>query len=57
MADKYGSYIQKLMTVVIDSEQEEFVQKLAWAELRRLGDAVEEFLDKHDQSVDPQEQE
>jgi len=55
--DKYGSYIQKLMTVVIDSEQDEFVQQLAWTELRRLGDAVSEFLTTNDRSKDPQERE
>ncbi len=35
---KYGSYIQKLMTIVLDKEQDEFVQKMAWDELRRLGE-------------------
>ena len=44
---KYGSYIQKLMTVVLDKEQDEFIQQMAWNELRRLGDGVEEFLSKH----------
>tara|TARA_Y100000310_G_scaffold316582_1_gene368484 strand:- start:1395 stop:1616 length:222 start_codon:yes stop_codon:yes gene_type:complete len=45
--DKYGSYIQKLMTIVLDKEQDEFVQQMAWDELRRLGDGVKEFLMKH----------
>ena len=44
---KYGSYIQKLMTIVLDKEQDEFVQQMAWDELKRLGDGVEEFLTKH----------
>ena len=44
---KYGSYIQKLMTVVLDKEQDEFVQQMAWNELNRLGDGVKEFLMKH----------
>ena len=44
---KYGSYIQKLMTVVLDKDQDEFVQQMAWDELKRLGDGVEEFLTKH----------
>ena len=44
---KYGSYIQKLMTIVLDKEQDEFVQQMAWSELRRLGDGVEEFLMNH----------
>tara|TARA_Y100000310_G_C20213302_1_gene592349 strand:- start:119 stop:346 length:228 start_codon:yes stop_codon:yes gene_type:complete len=45
--NKYGSYIQKLMTVVLDKEQDEFVQQMAWNELRRLEDGVKEFLMKH----------
>ena len=44
---KYGSYIQKLMTVVLDKEQDEFVQQMAWNELSRLGNGVQEFLMKH----------
>ena len=27
MTDKYGVYIQKLMAVILDDEQEEFVKK------------------------------
>ena len=45
--NKYGSYIQKLMTVVLDKDQDEFVQQMAWNELKRLGDGVREFLMKH----------
>jgi len=45
--NKYGSYIQKLMTVVLDKDQDEFVQQMAWGELKRLGDGVREFLMKH----------
>lgn len=44
---KYGSYIQKLMTIVLDKEQDKFVQKMAWDELKRLGDGVKEFLMKN----------
>ena len=44
---KYGSYIQKLMTIVLDKEQDEFVQRMAWDELNRLGDVVKEFLMNH----------
>ena len=56
---KYGSYIQKLMTVVLDKEQDEFIQQMAWNELRRLGDGVEEFLTKHakDDSVEKEKTE
>ena len=45
--NKYGSYIQKLMTLVLDKEQDEFVQQMAWDELKRLGEDVSEFLMKH----------
>ena len=44
---KYGSYMQKLMTLVLDKEQDEFVQQMAWNELKRLGEDVTEFLMKH----------
>ena len=57
MTDKYGPYIQKLMTVVIDSEQDEFVQILAWSELNRLKAAMDEILNKNNPIDDSQEQE
>ena len=47
MIKKLGSYIEKLMTTVLDKEQEQFVQDLAWNELKRLNADVEEFLRKH----------
>jgi len=47
MSNKLGPYIQKLMTTILDKEQEEFVQQLAWTELRRLNVDIEEFLRKH----------
>jgi len=47
MADKLGIYITKLMTTILDSEQEEFVKNLAFGELRRLNVDIEEFLRKH----------
>ena len=45
--NKLGSYISKLMTTVLDSEQEEFVKKLALSELRRLNVDVNDFIRKH----------
>ena len=47
MADKLGPYINTLMTTVLDKEQEEFVQDLAWNELKRINADIEEFLRKH----------
>ena len=49
MTDKLGPYIGRLMTTVLDKEQEQFVQDLAWSELKRLNADVEEFLRKHSQ--------
>ena len=45
--NKLGSYISKLMTTVLDNEQEQFVRDLAIDELNRLNVNVKEFLDKH----------
>ena len=45
--NKLGSYITKLMTTVLDSEQEEFVRELALGELTRLNVDVNEFIRKH----------
>ena len=45
--NKLGSYITKLMTTVLDTEQEEFVRELAFSELTRLNVDVNEFIRKH----------
>ena len=45
--NKLGSYITKLMTTVIDKEQEQFVKELALSELTRLNVDVNEFINKH----------
>ena len=47
MSDKLGPYITKLMTTVIDKEQEDFVKELAFGELKRLNVNIEEFLRKN----------
>jgi hypothetical protein len=47
MSDKFGTYITKLMTTVIDTEQDDFVSDLAFNELKRLNVNIEEFLRKH----------
>ena len=49
MADKLGIYITKLMTTILDKEQEEFVVNLAFSELKRLNVDIEEFLRKNSQ--------
>jgi len=45
--DKLGSYIQKLMTTVIDNKEDDFVKELALTELTRLKVNIDEFLVKH----------
>ena len=45
--NKLGSYITKLMTTVLDKEQEQFVKDLALSELTRLNVDVNEFIRKH----------
>ena len=45
--NKLGSYITKLMTTVLDKEQEQFVRDLALSELTRLNVDVNEFINKH----------
>ena len=45
--NKLGSYITKLMTTVLDSEQEEFVRELALSELKRLNVDVNDFNRKN----------
>jgi len=53
MKDKLGPYINKLMTTIIDNTNEEdFVKELAWAELKRLGVNIEEFLREHSATDD-----
>ena len=42
--NKLGSYITKLMTTVVDKEQEEFVRELALSELTRLNVDVNDFI-------------
>jgi hypothetical protein len=47
MADKLGSYINTLMTTVVDKEQDEFVKELALETLVGLSDKIQEFINKH----------
>ena len=44
--NKLGIYITKLMTTILDKEQEEFVVNLAFSELKRLNVDIGEFLRK-----------
>ena len=49
--NKLGSYISKLMTTVLDKEQEQFVKDLALSELTRLNVDVNEFIRKHTKDI------
>ena len=49
--DKFGSYITKLMTTILDSEQEEFVKDLALCELKRLNVDINEFIRKNTKDI------
>ena len=44
MSDKLGTYINRLMTTVVDKENDEFVRELALSELKNLNLKIEEFL-------------
>ena len=45
--DKLGTYITKLMTTILDKEQEDFVKELAMSELSRLNIDISSFIKKH----------
>ena len=47
MRNKFGAYVHRLMTTVLDEEEEQFVKDLAWSELNRINVDIEEFLRKH----------
>jgi len=47
MKNKLGAYTTKLMTVVLDAKNEDFVKQLAWDELNRLNVDLNEFLRKN----------
>ena len=45
--NKLGSYISKLMTTIVNKEQEEFVKNLALSELTNIKNSLEEFIVKN----------
>ena len=55
--NKLGNYISKLMTTIIDKEQEQFVKDLALTELKRLNVDVNEFIGKHTKDMFDKEKE
>ena len=49
--NKLGGYITKLMTTVLDKEQEQFVRDLALSELTRLNVDVNDFIRKNTKDI------
>ena len=45
--NKLGGYITRLMTTVLDKEQEQFVRDLALSEIQRLNVDMNDFIRKH----------
>ena len=52
MTDKLGPYVNRLMTTILDKEQEDFVKELAMSELTRLNVNIKDFLNKHLESIE-----
>ena len=48
--NKLGTYVTKLMTIIVDKDAEEFTKQLAWDELKRINTDLEGFLRKHAKS-------
>ena len=62
MKDKYGVYIQKLISLILDKDQEEFVREMSWNELKQIKDGITGFLEKnklkepHEKQENPNQQ-
>lgn len=50
MNNKLGTYVSQLMTTVVDKDSSDFVKQLALDELKRLGQDVNDFIEKHKSS-------
>ena len=57
MADKLGTYITKLMTTIIDKNQDQFVKDLAYDELNRLNVDINQFLKSQIKEDEPPQKE
>ena len=55
MKNKFGAYIQRLMSTVLDNEQEQFVKDLALSELTRLKVDMDSFIMKNNNEKDDNE--
>ena len=54
--DKLGTYITKLMTTILEKDQEQFVKQLALSELQRLNVNITEFLSKFNEEKQQEKQ-
>ena len=43
-SNKLGTYITKLMTTILEKDEDKFVKSLAFSELKRLNIDIEVFL-------------
>ena len=50
--NKFGNYITKLMTTILDTEQEQFVKDLALGEIKRLNVDMNDFIRKNTRSIE-----
>tara|TARA_R100001510_G_C7622978_1_gene183467 strand:+ start:525 stop:752 length:228 start_codon:yes stop_codon:yes gene_type:complete len=51
MENKLGSYINNLMTTIVDKEERFFVRKLAFSELASLNGNISEVLRNFDDEI------
>ena len=49
--NKFGNYITKLMTTILDAEQEQFVKDLALSEIKRLNVDMSDFIRKNTKDI------
>ena len=49
--NKLGGYITKLMTTIVEEEQEQFVKDLALSELKRLNVDINDFIKKNTKDI------
>ncbi len=49
--NKFGNYITKLMTTILDTEQEQFVKDLALSEIKRLNVDMSDFIRKNTKDI------
>ena len=51
-SNKLGDYIEKLMSVIIDNQQDSFLRELSFNELKKINHNIEEFIKKYNTQFD-----